>query len=166
MWIAASPDRSRFQAPAPTMPVNISPSAGMNTTPSAMRPSRTRPMLTDELVLSRGELARAVQRIDQPECRRRRGDAPGGDLLLGDHRKLGRGAAQAGDDDRLGGAVGLGDRGEVFLALHGEAARADREDRGAGLFGEARGERQQGMVVHRPVIPVGRGGGNARRRVR
>src|SRR5271166_6631296 len=39
-------DRSGFQAPNPTMPVNISPSAGINTTPSAMRPSRTRPTLT------------------------------------------------------------------------------------------------------------------------
>ena len=75
-----------------------------------------------EIVAPGGELLGAVQRIDQPEAVGARRDDPGGHLLLGDHRQVGGRRPQAAHDQRLGGAVRLGDGGGVGLALGREAA--------------------------------------------
>ena len=77
----------------------------------------------------------------------RRGDA-GGDLLLGDDRNVRRGRAQAGDDQRLGGVVGLGDRAAVGLRLRHEAAGAHLHDGRPGAGGEVEGKIEQRCVIH------------------
>ncbi len=94
---ACRPRRVCFQATAggPSMPPNSSPCAGTPTAPSTGRPVPDQADIDGELVAHRRELARAVQRVDQPVfVARLRRDA-GLDLLLGDHRDVRRGRAQA-----------------------------------------------------------------------
>ena len=61
------------------------------------------------------------------------GDSARGDLLLGDDRNPGRRARERGEDDQLGGAVGLGDRRGVGFPFDLEAAADNLEDRLARL---------------------------------
>jgi hypothetical protein len=110
-----------------------------------------------EFVMPGGELARAVQRIDQPELGRGRGDAPAGDLLLRDHGYVRRCGAQAGDDQRLGGVIRFGDRGAVLLAFHIEAAGAHLQDGFGGLLREAGNQDHQIIVVHPSDVAIERG---------
>ncbi len=107
-----------------------------------------------ELAVARDELLGAVERIDQPEALRRLGgQALGLRLLLGDHRNVGRQAAQGGQDHRLRRQVGLGHRRLVGLALGGEVGGIDLEDLGAGVardLGQLLGQLRQGHC-HLPM---------------
>ena len=65
--------------------------------------------MTHEAVLAPDEVARAVDRIDHPDARLAQALAGVGQLL-GQDDVVGERLAQARDDQRAGGVVGLGDR--------------------------------------------------------
>jgi hypothetical protein len=67
-------------------------------------------------------------------------------FLLRDHRDSGRRSRQRGEDDQLGGAVGLGDRRPAGLGCDVDAAANDRQDRLARL---ARGV---GQLVEKALV--------------
>ncbi len=117
-------------------------------------PGLDQPDIGREAVEARGEFARAVQRVHQPEAPTRRGgDEPGLELLLGHHR-IGGAGAQPLHDQRLGDAVGGGDGAGVALLLDREARLAHRHHRRRGLAGELRGEGEQGFRFHAAALPL------------
>jgi len=91
------------------------------------------------------EADRAVERVDHPG--RHLEHRPLGPELLAQDGEAGRARAQDLADRALGGAVGLGHRRAVGLALEGDAAKARQDLRPravAGLAGERDGALQLG----------------------
>ena len=91
-----------------------------------------------ELAVALDELARAIQRIDQPEARPAASRVPGDFLaFLGKDRDVRRQRAQTIDDDAIGGEVGSGQRRIVALGLDVEiVAAVHGHDGVAGLMGD------------------------------
>ena len=100
-----------------------------------------------ELTIAAEEFARAVERVDEEEGVAVRGDPAGGDLLLGDDRDAGSCSRQCGEDDQLGGAVGLRDRRAVGLVLDVEPVGDDLKDRRARFLGGGSDILQQLPVI-------------------
>ena len=98
------------------------------------------------IVAAADELLGAVKRVDQEIELIVRRDAPGRDLLLGDHRNPRRGPRERSKDEQLGRAVRFGDGRRVALRFDIEAAPYDREN---GLASFARGIRQ---IVHQASV--------------
>ncbi len=102
-----------------------------------------------EFAVTRDELARAIERIDQHEgARRRRLGAR--HILLGDHRQVGAGGSEAGHDGIVRGKVCLGQRGSIGLrvglrgAVEGHDPRARILRDGGKTIGEAGAIRRAG----------------------
>ena len=93
------------------------------------------------------ELLGAVERVDEEESVSVRGDAAGGDFLLGNDRDAGSCSRQCGEDDQLGGAVGLRDRRAVGLVLDVEPVGDDLKDRRARFLGGGSDILQQLPVI-------------------
>ena len=92
-----------------------------------------------ELAVALDELARAVERIDEPITRpalaRRPGDAG---RFLAQHRHVRRQRAEPLDDDVMRGEIGCGQRRAIVLVLDREIRLVDIEDRRRRAFGEVR----------------------------
>ena len=101
-----------------------------------------------ELVTEGGELAGAVEGVDEPVFAAGLVDVSGLGLLLGDDRDVRGGGAEAFEDEELGGVVGFGDGAFVALLQGFEAAGADAQDQGSGAVGEVGGEGEEGDVIH------------------
>ena len=89
-----------------------------------------------EFAIARDELARAVERIDQPEAIRKRGHPACAHGLFGDDRHIRREARELGLDQRLGAGVGLGHRRGVMLGCDLERRRIDLHDDRTGGAGD------------------------------
>jgi len=85
-----------------------------------------------ELAIALHELARAVQRVHQPEARCRRRQAILGTSLLGHGGDIRRQRGEMNQDHALGALVGLGHGGVVGLAAHGEIGFVHAHDFRAG----------------------------------
>lgn len=91
-----------------------------------------------ELIPPGGKLARAIQRIDQPEPRPRLGLPPRRHFFLGNYRNFGRRRAQPRHDHPLRPHVRKRHRRVVLLAIDGKATRPHRQNftpRGLGQRG-------------------------------
>ena len=98
-----------------------------------------------ELAVARDELPGAVERVDQPEARRRRGKPRLRHGFLGDDRDVGKRRRQHLDDDPLGSEIGLGDRCLVVLLRHLERVGIDAHDRFAASQCRAQRNVQEGI---------------------
>ena len=107
------------------------------------------PDIDGEFVMPRDEALGAVERIDQPEARRR-ASLQARDrclFLFGDHRDIRRGLFERGDDETLGLFVGQGHGRFVGLVPHVEGRGVNLEDGFRRLArGLARGF-EQGLVL-------------------
>jgi len=103
-----------------------------------------------ELAVLLDELARAVERIDQPQPR------PGTALgrvqrggFLRQYRDVRRQRFQASDQQAMRGEIRLGQRRAVVLGFNGEIPGIDGHDRAARRLGQRDGRGTQGGVAHR-----------------
>ena len=100
-----------------------------------------------ELAVAGDEFPGAIERIDQPETRRRRAGKPRlRHGLLGHHRNVGKGLAEHFDNDSFRGEIGLGDRRQI--AFLGDLAcwiGISAHHRFAAGLGGAQGNLEQGI---------------------
>ena len=114
-------------APRPTMPRQISPSAGALTMPSSGVPVGHQRQIDGEFVAAGDEFLGAVQRVDQEEAfligqRGLKG------ALFRQRRYVGRHLGKALGDDSVGRQIGLGYRRSVGLAVDLHGGTVDGED--------------------------------------
>ncbi|KDX38553.1 hypothetical protein AC96_5203 [Escherichia coli 2-156-04_S4_C2] len=104
------------------------PQGGRQHHPQAWAPLLDQGDVDGELAIAADEFLGAVQGIDQPETRGRRGQSAPACGLFGNGRHLGKALRQGFEDRRFGRFVGKGDRRSVILAANLEVGRIDLQN--------------------------------------
>ena len=120
-----------WPAPPEASVANSRPVAGASNKPNVGYAVLDQRDVDGEVVAALDELARAVERIDQERPAVDVRHAAGAHLLLRQHRHRGCDARQRSQHDRLGGAVGGGDRRMIGLGLDRQPAGAHGQQRAA-----------------------------------